>query len=175
MLYCFVKEGRDTGVEVTVGAWEERDLGAAIRIWNRVVEDGVAFPQRDYLTEESGRKFFGEQSFTGIARTAAGSVVGLYILHPNNVGRCGHICNASYAVAAEYRGQHIGEALVRHSMEKGRALGFRILQFNAVVASNAPALALYQKLGFLPLGRIPGGFQLKNGRYEDIIPHYHLL
>ena len=98
--------------------------------------------------------------------------MGLYILHPNNVGRCGHICNASYAVRRDCRGQHIGELLVRHSMAKGRALGFRILQFNAVVKSNAPALALYAKIGFTPLGVIPGGFLAKDGTYEDIVPHY---
>lgn len=28
--------------------------------------------------------------------------------HPNNVGRCGHICNASYAVSSDARGRHIG-------------------------------------------------------------------
>ena len=31
----------------------------------------------------------------------------------NNVGRCGHICNASYAVDSFCRGQHIGEKLVK--------------------------------------------------------------
>ena len=101
--------------------------------------------------------------------------MGLYILHPNNVGRCGHICNASYAVRADARGQRIGETLVRHCLEKGKELGFRILQFNAVVSSNTYALRLYQKLGFVRLGAIPGGFLMKDGHYEDIIPHYHVL
>ena len=31
-----------------------------------------------------------------------------YILHPNNIGRCGHIANASYAVSSKSRGLHIG-------------------------------------------------------------------
>ena len=101
--------------------------------------------------------------------------MGLYILHPNNVGRCGHICNASYAVRKDRRGQNIGEALVRHCLKTAKELGFRILQFNAVVSSNTAALALYKKLGFIPLGTIPGGFLLKDGSYEDIISHYHLL
>ena len=110
-----------------------------------------------------------------MARDSSGELVGLYILHPNNVGRCGHICNASYAVRADRRGQHIGEALVRHCMAKGKELGFRILQFNAVVRSNVPALRLYERLGFVQLGVIPGGFRRKDGVYEDIIPHYHTL
>ena len=162
-------------MELQVRAFHRDDLDAAIQIWNRVVEDGVAFPQLEYLDRETGLAFFSEQSFTGVACTPAGDVVGLYILHPNNVGRCGHICNASYAVRADRRGQHIGEALVRHCMAKGKELGFRILQFNAVVRSNVPALRLYERLGFVQLGVIPGGFRRKDGVYEDIIPHYHTL
>ena len=161
---------------VKVKKYEKKDVKDAVMIWNQVVEDGVAFPQTELLTEESGHAFFEEQSFTGIAYDVmTGQTVGLYILHPNNEGRCGHICNASYAVAAERRGQHVGEALVRHCLEKGRELGFRILQFNAVVCSNAAAIALYQKLGFVRLGVVPGGFLLKDGRYEDIVLFYHLL
>ena len=101
--------------------------------------------------------------------------MGLYILHPNNIGRCGHICNASYAVKKGLRGQHIGEKLVTDCMEKGKELGFKILQFNAVVRSNEYALRLYKKLGFVQLGIIPGGFLMKDGTYEDIILHYHVL
>ena len=46
---------------------------------------------------------------------------------------------------------------------------------NAVVASNKAALHLYKKLGFIQLGIIPKGFLLKDGTYEDIIPHYLTL
>ena len=77
--------------------YSENDVPAMIRIWNEVVEEGVAFPQLELLDEESGRAFFAAQTYCGVADDN-GTVVGLYILHPNNVGRCGHIANASYAV-----------------------------------------------------------------------------
>lgn len=113
------------------------------------------------------------QSYTGIAvDSEANEIVGLYILHPNNVGRCGHICNTSYAVKEGKRGLHIGEQLVKDSLKTGASLGFRILQFNAVVATNIHALHLYERLGFTQLGVIPQGFRMKDGHYEDIIPHY---
>ena len=150
------------------------DLGEMIRIWNEVVEEGIAFPQEECLDMESGAAFFASQSHAGVA-VEAGRIAGLYILHPNNVGRCGHICNASYAVAAEMRGRHIGEKLVLDSLQKGRELGFRVLQFNAVVESNIHARHLYERLGFLQLGTIPGGFRMKDGRYENICPYYHEL
>lgn len=153
-----------------------QDIPGAIKVWNKVVEDGVAFPQTETLNEKTGEEFFSSQSFTGVAVDAdSGEVAGLYILHPNNVGRCGHICNASYAVRSDLRGNNIGEQLVTHCMKTAKELGFGILQFNAVVKSNKPALHLYEKLGFVKLGVIPSGFRMKDGSYEDIIPHYHLL
>ena len=163
-------------MDIIVKKFEPSLNAAAVAIWNEVVEEGMAFPQTETLDHPSGLAFFSEQSFTGVAvDQESGQAVGLYILHPNNVGRCGHICNASYAVKSGLRGQHIGETLVRHCMEAAKDLGFRVLQFNAVVRTTAPALALYRRLGFVQLGIIPGGFRRKDGRYEDIIPHYHVL
>ena len=163
-------------MKIKVRKYAIQDTLAAIEIWNQVVEDGVAFPQEEMLNEETGREFFKEQSYTGIAYDEeSGEIVGLYILHPNNVGRCGHICNASYAVRRDVRGCHIGEKLVTHCLETAKTLGFKILQFNAVVRSNTYALRLYKKLGFVQLGIIPGGFRMKDGTYEDIIPHYYVL
>ena len=157
-----------------VRAFKAEDVRKAAAIWNSIVEEGCAFPQSSALSESEARDFFAAQSFTGIAEEE-GAVAGLYILHPNNVGRCGHICNASYAVRACCRGRGLGELLVNHSLQKARELGFRIMQFNAVVATNKAALSLYKRLGFTQLGTIPGGFLAKSGRYEDIIPHYKAL
>ena len=145
-----------------------------IDIWNEVVEEGIAFPQLEALTARTGPDFFAGQSYTGVAELD-GRIVGLYILHPNNVGRCGHICNASFAVSSAFRGRHIGEKLVLDCLEKGRALGFGLIQFNAVVRNNVHARHLYERLGFVPLGTIPGGFLMKDGHYEDICLYYRRL
>ena len=152
----------------------EADLKQMITIWNEIVEEGIAFPQEDCLDMESGKAFFAAQSYTGVA-DAYGKIVGLYILHPNNVGRCGHLCNASYAVSSSVRGQHIGEKLVTDCLKKAKELGFRVLQFNAVVESNIHARHLYERLGFVQLGTIPGGFRMKDGHYENICPYYRTL
>lgn len=162
-------------MEIEVRAYRDADLSAMIRIWNEVVEDGVAFPQEQLLTEQTGREFFAGQTYTAVAADAAGQVLGLYILHPNNVGRCGHICNASYAVSRDARGLHIGEKLVKDCLAQGKQHGFSVLQFNAVVATNVHARHLYERLGFRQLGVIPGGFRMKDGHYEDICPYYHEL
>ena len=145
-----------------------------IKIWNEVVDEGTAFPQEELLTEQTGAEFFAAQTYCVVAVDENG-VCGLYILHPNNVGRCGHICNASYAVSTEKRGLHIGEALVSDCLVQAKLHGFGVLQFNAVVATNVHARHLYERLGFTQLGTIPKGFRLKSGEYEDICPYYHEL
>ncbi|MBQ7499417.1 MAG: GNAT family N-acetyltransferase, partial [Clostridia bacterium] len=86
--------------------------------------------------------------------------------------RCGHICNASYAVDSGQRGKHIGEKLVMDCMENAKRIGFKVLQFNAVVESNIHARHLYERLGFVQLGTIPNGFRMKGGHYESICPYY---
>lgn len=154
--------------------YRQNDLVSMVDIWNEVVEDGIAFPQEEILDLTSGRKFFTEQSYCGVAEDND-KIVGLYILHPNNVGRCGHICNASYAVTSECRGRHIGEMLVKDCMANAKRLKFSIIQFNAVVESNIHARHLYERLGFTQLGTIPKGFRMKDGHFENICPYFREL
>ena len=128
-------------------------------------------PERtDYFEVNHGHR--AEQSYCGVAVDDSGEVVGLYILHPNNVGRCGHICNASYAVSSKCRGRHIGEKLVLDCIAQAKDIGFMILQFNAVVESNIHARHLYERIGFKQLGVIPNGFRMKDGHFENICPYY---
>ncbi len=163
-------------MNIEIRVYKEDDLPDMIRIWNEVVEEGIAFPQEEILTLQTGKEFFAKQTYAAVAvNIETKNICGLYILHPNNVGRCSHICNASYAVSSENRGLHIGEKLVADCLLQGQRHGFKVLQFNAVVATNIHARHLYERLGFTQLGTIPGGFRLKNGQYEDICPYYHLL
>lgn len=159
---------------IEIRAYCREDVPEMTAIWNSVVEDGIAFPQDTPLDEEGAAEFFSLQTHCGVA-VEDGHVLGLYILHPNNVGRCGHIANASYAVARDARGKGIGRMLVEDSMAQGRTSGFRILQFNAVVATNMGARHLYESLGFVQLGTVPGGFRMPDGTYADICLYYHDL
>ena len=69
------------------------------------MEEDAVFPQRDTRSESTGRDFFAEQSYVGTVRDEeAGEIVGMYILHPNNVGRCGHIlCRKKRKARSAYR------------------------------------------------------------------------
>ena len=163
-------------MSVVIKKFESAYLLETMNIWNEVIDEGVAFPQLNRLDEKEAEAFFNEQTYTGIAVDAEeNTVLGMYILHPNNVGRCGHIANASYAVASKARGLHIGEKLVSDCLENAKEKGFTIMQFNAVVDNNIHARHLYERLGFTDLGIIPKGFHMKDGHYEDIHVMYKTL
>ena len=167
-------EENEARAHVVIRPFKGEDAKEAAQIWNEVVDAGNAFPQIGGLkTPEEAEDFFRAQ-YTAVAELD-GEIVGLYILHPNNIGRVGHIANASYAVKSSCRGLHLGELLVKDCLKQAKALGYQILQFNAVVASNVHAYHLYLRLGFTDLGIIPGGFKNKEGEYEDIHVMYRLL
>lgn len=158
---------------IFVRKYSESDLPEMIRIWNEIVEDGIAFPQEEPLDDKTGKEFFSSQTHCGVAvGEDSGHIYGMYILHPNNVGRCGHICNASYGVEKATRGLHIGEKLVLDCVSQAKNYGYKILQFNAVVESNVHARHLYERIGFKQLGTIPGGFRMPDGSFENICPYF---
>ena len=100
-------------MNIFIREYKTQDAEDAAEIWNQVVRDGVAFPQEKELTTKEADNFFKEQIYTGIAENKdTGMVVGLYILHPNNVGRCGHICNASYAVKKDIKSNNHSSILI---------------------------------------------------------------
>ncbi|TVL56793.1 GNAT family N-acetyltransferase [Brachyspira hyodysenteriae] len=152
--------------------YNEKYIKEVMNIWNDTIKEGIYFPQIETLNnEEEAHKYFSSQDYTGISIYNE-KVLGVYILHPNNIGRCGHISNASYAVSKEYRGRGIGEILVRDSIKQAAKLGYKILQFNAVVISNTNAHKLYEKIRFNKIGIVKNGYMNKNNEYEDIVLYY---
>ena len=51
-------------MSIVIREYQTKDVTAVITIWNQIVEDGVAFPQEENLTEETGNAFFKEQTYT---------------------------------------------------------------------------------------------------------------
>ena len=146
----------------------QADLPHATEIWNYIVAEANSFPGDQLLCEAEVAAMFAQQTETVCAH-CGDEVVGLYILHPNNIGRCGHIANASFGVKPSYRGQGIGRLLVEDCLKRSRDNGFKGLQFNAVVATNYPAITLYLKLGFKIIGTIKDGYRLKDNHYVDTL------
>lgn len=43
---------------IFIRAYQKKDVPAMTTIWNEVVQDGIAFPQEEFLTEETAADFF---------------------------------------------------------------------------------------------------------------------
>ena len=88
-----------------------------------------------------------------------GTVVGTYYLRANNRGGGEHVANCGYVVAPDAFGRGVARAMCAHSLDQARARGFTAMQFNFVISSNERAVRLWQELGFVIAGRLPGAFR----------------
>ena len=104
-----------------------------------------------------------------------GRLVGTYLLKANQPGLGNHVANCGYMVAPEARGQGVGEALCRHSIDTARGLGFDAVQFNSVVSTNRGAIALWQRCGFAIVGTVPRAFRHPREGLVDIYVMHRLL
>ncbi len=104
-----------------------------------------------------------------------GEIAGAYLLRPNQAGPGSHVANASFAVAPPARGHGVGRAMGEHALDEAGRLGFRAMQFNAVVSTNEGAIALWRSLGFEEIGRVPEAFRLEGDRYVDTLVMFRRL
>lgn len=148
-------------------SYRESDIEELMDMWNDVIEDGIYFAKEEPFDIEGFKEMLDEQSDT-MCMIIDGDIAGYYIIHPNNIDRCSHIGNCSYIISKKYRGQNLGKELVEKSLEQGRELRFKGIQFNAVAAGNIPAVKIYKKLGFRIIGTVPEAFRLKDGSYDDL-------
>ncbi|WP_338548528.1 GNAT family N-acetyltransferase [Roseovarius phycicola] len=88
-----------------------------------------------------------------------GEILGTYYIKTNQQGGGAHVCNCGYITAPAAQGQGIARAMCVHSQTAARDLGYEAMQFNFVVASNVGAIALWIKLGFETVGRLPRAFR----------------
>lgn len=157
------------------------DFPAIWPIFRTVVAAGETYVFAPDTSEAEARRLWLElplATYVAIGRDRANGgdrVVGTYYLKPNQPGLGAHVANAGYMVAPEARGRGIGRAMGEHSLAEARRLGFLAMQFNFVVATNAPALALWRSLGFAIAGTLPKAFRHPQLGFADAHVMYRWL
>jgi ribosomal protein S18 acetylase RimI-like enzyme len=104
-----------------------------------------------------------------------GGMVGTYYLRANNRGGGAHVANCGYVVAPQAMGRGVARAMCLHSLQRARLRGFRAMQFNFVVASNTRAVSLWERCGFVIVGRLPEAFQHPRMGLVDALVMHRLL
>jgi L-amino acid N-acyltransferase YncA len=156
--------------EATAADWP------AIRaMFREVVAAGDAFAYDADTPEEVARKLWAEPPAVAFVAEDGGAVVGTYYLRPNQPGRGAHVANGGYMVAATHRGRGLASVLCEHSVETARRLGYRAMQFNFVVATNAAAVRTWERHGFAVVGRLPGAFRHAELGYVDALVMFREL
>lgn len=107
--------------------------------------------------------------------TADDQIIGAYALRPHYSGRGNHVATGTYVIDVPFRGRGFGRQLGQHSIEMARALGYRAMQFDAVVSSNQASLFLWYSLGFHIVGAVPQGFRHPTFGFVDLYIMHRFL
>lgn len=84
-----------------------------------------------------------------------------------------HVSLIGLMVDSDFRGNGLGEYLIRKVLNEGGKMGLKIAKLD-VFSDNIPARKLYEKVGFIECGKLKDGF-FRKGKFSDKIEMYRLL
>lgn len=146
---------------------EREDEEAVLGIVAPVLAAGETYAVARDLDAEEVRAYWFMPAHAVFVAEADGEIVGTYYLMANRGGGGAHVANCGYITAPAARGKGVARAMCADSLERARARGFRAMQFNHVVSTNAGAVRLWQSLGFAVVGTLPEAFDHPVHGYVD--------
>ena len=135
------------------------DADAVWDILRPILRAGETFALPPDWTRDEALAHWGAAAHQVFVAEENGVAIGTYYLQANQRGGGSHVANCGYATAGEATGKGVASAMCAHSLELATAGGFRAMQFNFVVGTNARALALWRRFGFVTVGTLPGAFR----------------
>lgn len=123
------------------------------------------------LTEADERAFVADlaaspNSVGLVAQSAEGNLIGLLIAQGGKRRATRHEAVIAVSVAAGWRDRGVGRALMARCVEWAKSTGIVTRLELKVFTRNAPAIALYERFGFVTEG-ICRRSVFRGGRYED--------
>jgi L-amino acid N-acyltransferase YncA len=167
----------ETNLEhISIRRANEEDLDAIWDIFRTHLEAGETYSFEAHTPKSVCDEYWlGQNVDSFVAVDQAGRVLGMYRIVPNQPGRGAHVANASYMVSEAAQGKGIGRLMGRQSLSEARRLGYLAMQFNYVISTNEPAVALWKKLGFSIVGTLPKAYRHERLGYVDALVMYQLL
>ena len=140
-----------------------------------VIRAGETYALPQSWSEDQARTYWFKAENEVFVAETSGNVVGTYFLRANAMGGGSLVANCGYMTALAARGQGVARAMCLHSLARAKSRGFHAMQFNFVVASNAPAIKLWKDLGFTEVGRLAQAFRHPALGLIDALVMYRLL
>ena len=137
----------------------ESDWPVIYPFFSEIVAAGRTYAYPEDLSSEDARRYWmtGPPGRTIVA-TDRDVVVGTATMGPNRPGRGSHVATASFMVDPRLQNSGVGRSLANEVVDWSRREGYRAIQFNAVVETNAAAVHLWRSLGFEILATVPEAF-----------------
>ena len=128
-------------------------------------------PEEVSLTEEQEQRFLqskidAERELMLVAIADGKHVGNCSLMSVGDFSRYRHRCDVAIALYQEYCGKGIGKVMLETILETAKKLGYEQAELE-VIACNEPAIALYEKLGFVKYGTFPDNMKYKDGNYVD--------
>ena len=136
----------------------EADHAAILAIVAPVLRAGETYAVDRDLSDEQVLAYWFAPSHEVFVAEEEGVILGTYYLMANRGGGGAHVANCGYMTAHAAQGKGVARAMCQHSLARAAERGFRAMQFNHVVSTNARAVALWQSLGFEIVGTLPDAF-----------------
>lgn len=158
--------------DATAEDWE-----AIWPFFREIVAAGDTYAYDPDMDEAEGRSLWmiGPPGRTVVATDPDGIVLGTANMYANRQGPGSHVASASFMVDPRDAGRGTGRALGEHVIAWAHKMGFRAIQFNAVVETNAPAVALWRSLGFEVLTTVPEAFDHPRHGYVGLLIMHRFL
>lgn len=163
------------GTEIVIRPAQAKDHPAIWAILQPVYRAGETYCIAPDISREAALADWFAAPFSVFVAEHEGRVLGTSHVGRNRPGPAAHVANAGFATHPDARGRGIARALLAHAKDWARGQGFRAMQFNFVVATNADAVHSWQKAGFDIVGRLPGAFLHPQHGYVDALVMFHDL
>lgn len=148
------------------------------RIWpifREIVAAGETYAIPRDISKEDARKLWIDGPRKTFVFEDAGEILGTYFIKTNQQGPGDHVCNCGYMVSPSARSRGLATTMCEHSQEIAKQLGYKAMQFNCVVSTNEGAVRLWNRLGFITIGRLPRAFRHPSQGYVDALVMYKWL
>jgi len=151
------------------------DDDAILEIVMPVVRSGETYAVPRDLTSAEALAWWRSPGHAVFVAVEDGAVLGTSFVHANQRGGGGHVANAAFMTRTSAAGRGVASALCQHALSWATAEGYAAMQFNFVVATNARAIALWQRFGFEIVGRLPGAFRHPSLGFVDALVMFRAL